>query len=441
VLSDCRGLAVTAASGEAVRHYDATLASYLRFRSDTGENLKQTLSADPDFALGHATRGYFMMLFESRPFHERAAKSLASAEAALAKAAVTGRERAHVDALRAWVVGDFAGAIRRWDAILIDHPRDVLALKLAQYGHFYMGDAPAMRDSLARTLHDWDEGVPGWSHVLGSYAFALEESGNYAAAERAGKRAVELDGADAWAAHAVAHVMEMQGRQREGIEWVGALDRNWADCHNFVFHILWHRALFHFDLEEYDRVLELYDREIRKESTDEYLDITNAVALLWRLELSGVDVGDRWRELAERSAAHIGDHLLAFADVHYAMALASADRPGAERMLGSLRRFVAEDRGTEAAVLRDVGIELAVAALAWRDGELGRVVDLIWPVRDRIRRLGGSHAQRDLFEQTLLAAAVKAGRTGLARALVSERLQKKPESPWTRRLAASIGTA
>jgi hypothetical protein len=230
----------------------------------------------------------------------------------------------------------------------------------------------------------------------------------------------------------------MQGRQREGIEWVTQLDRNWGDCHNFVFHILWHRALFHFDLEEYDRVLDFYDREVRKEQTDDYLDITNAVALLWRLELVGVDVGDRWQELAERSAAHVGDHMLVFADVHYAMALAAADRPGAARMLDSARRFATEDRGTEAAVMRDVGLALAQAGLAWRDADFGRVVDLIWPVRSRIRGIGGSHAQRDIFEQTLLAAAIKAGRLPLAHALVSERLQRRPTSLWTKRMESSL---
>jgi tetratricopeptide (TPR) repeat protein len=438
MLTDCRGLPVTASGGEAVRHHDAAVASYLRFRSDTGEHLKQALAADPDFALGQTTRGYFMMLFETRPFHERARKALAAADAALAKRDASPRERAHVDALRAWAGGDLAGAVRRWDAILLDHPRDALALKLAQYGLFYLGESEGMRDSLARAWHGWDEGVPGYSHVLGSYAFALEESGDYAAAERAGKRAVELDEADVWAAHAVAHVMEMQGRQREGIAWVSSLERNWAECHNFVFHILWHRALFHHDLGEYDRVLELYDGEVRKESTEEYLDITNAVALLWRLELAGVEVGSRWQELAERSAAHLGDHMLVFADVHYAMALAAVDRDGAARMLQSSRRFAAEGAGTEAAIMRDVGIALAEAMLAWRNGDAGRAVDLLWPVRDRIRRIGGSHAQRDVFDQTLLTAALRAGRLPLARALVSERLEKRPGVLWNRRAAETL---
>jgi tetratricopeptide (TPR) repeat protein len=435
-LDDSRGLAVTAASRATVDHYDATLASYLRFRRDTGDHLKATLASDADFALGHATRGYFMMLFETRAFQERARHSLAAAAAALEKRPATPRERAHVDALRAWVVNDLEGAVRRWDAIAIEHPRDALALKLAQYGLFYLGDAAGMRDSLARAWHAWDENVPGYGYMLGSYAFAHEESGDYAAAERTGKRAVELDPADVWAAHAVAHVMEMQGRHRDGTAWLGGLDRNWGDCHNFVFHILWHRALLHFDLGEYDRVLALYDAEVRKESTDEYLDITNAVALLWRLELAGIEVGGRWSELAERSASHIDDHLLVFADVHYAMALATVG--GADAMIAAARHFAATGDGTEAAVMRDVGLALSEAAVAWRAGDYGRVVDLIWPVRGRIRRIGGSHAQRDLFEQTLLTAALRAGRLPLARALVSERLEKKPASPWNRRAAAQL---
>jgi tetratricopeptide (TPR) repeat protein len=431
VLKDSHGLAVTAAGSKAVEALDATVAAYCGLRTDTGERLKEALTADPNLVMAHILRGNFMMLFGKRPFLARALQSLEAAEAAIGAVGANPRERLHLEALRAWAKGDLPAAIARWEAVLIDHPRDIVALKLAQYHTFYTGDSAGMRDSLGRVLYAWDEGVPGYGFVLGCYAFGLEESGDYAAAERAGRRAIELNREDVWAAHAVAHVLEMQGRPREGVAWVDGLDDAWGAINNFVFHIRWHRCLFHLELEQYDRVLERYDREVRAESTDEYLDITNAVAMLWRLEQAGVDVGRRWVELAERSAVRGEDHMMVFADVHYPIALAAAGAPeGAERWLQSSRRFAASDEGTQARVMRDVGLALGEAAIAHRRRAWGRVVELLLPLRPAIREIGGSHAQRDLFQQMLIDAVLKDGRITLARSLLSERTHLRPRNAW-----------
>lgn len=428
---DRRGHEVTAASAAAVEAFDATVEAYLGFRSDTGDRLKETLAADPAMPLAHCLRGCFMLLFGQRAFVGRAVKSLEAAEGAAASQGATSREAAHIAALGAWCRGDLAGAVERWNALLIEHPRDVVALKLAQYGTFYLGGSAEMRDGVARVMHAWDEGVPGAGFVFGCYAFGLEESGDDAQAERFGRRAVELNPADIWAAHAVAHVLEMQGRQREGVAWIDGLAGQWSGCNNFAFHALWHRCLFLVGLGAYDRVLELYDREVRAQSTDDLLDISNAVALLWRLEQAGVAVGPRWAELAERSAGHIDDHLLVFGDVHYLMALAAAGPPeAAQRMVASMRRYAAESRETEGAVMAEPGLALADAILAHRRGDAEEVVAALLPVQGSLARIGGSHAQRDLFAQMLIDAALAAGRLPLARALLSARVRLKPRDPW-----------
>jgi tetratricopeptide (TPR) repeat protein len=445
MLTDSRGLPVTAAGPEAVAALDATVAAYCGLRSDTGDCLKRALATDPNLVMAHLLRGYFMLLFGKRPFVAQAIQSRAAAEAAIAEAGATPREAAHLEALLHWLRGDQPAAIARWEAILIEHPRDLVALKLAQFHTFYMGDSEGMRRSVARVLPAWDDAVPGYGFVLGCHAFGLEEAGDYAAAERAGRRAAELNPQDVWAAHAVAHVMEMQGRPREGIAWVDGLDREWGGINNFVFHIRWHRCLFHLELDQLDRVVDLYDREVRAESTDEYLDITNAVALLWRLEEAGVDVGRRWDELSERSAARSDDHLMVFADVHYAMALAAGDPGGAERWLRSGRDFAASGEGTQATVMAGAGLALGEASLAHRRGDWGRVVELLLPLRNSIRCIGGSHAQRDLFQQMLIDAALKGGRPTLARALLSERTHARPGNAWGWRryakAAAALGDA
>jgi tetratricopeptide (TPR) repeat protein len=446
VLSDARGLPLTAATSEAVANLDATVTAYCGLRNDTGDCLKRALAADPNLVMGHILRGYFMMLFGKRALAARAENALAAAEAATRTAGTTERERSHLAALSAWIRGEQRKALAGWGAILLDHPRDIVALKLAQYVSFYLGDSKEMRASIDRVLYAWDADVPGYGFVLGCHAFGAEESGDYGEAELIGRRAIDLNSADVWAAHAVAHVMEMQGRVREGIAWIDSLDGEWGDINNFVFHVRWHRCLFYLELERYEKVLELYDREVRAESTDEYLDVTNAVALLWRLEQAGVEVGARWAELAVHAAIHIDDHMLVFADVHYLMALAAkGDVDAVQRWLESSRCYARSSDEDEAPLMGEVGLTLAEAVLAHRLGNWGRVVDVLLPARQAIRRIGGSHAQRDLFEQMLIDAALKDGRLKLVRALLSERLQQRPHNAWgwkhTARAAELLGDA
>jgi hypothetical protein len=152
--------------------------------------------------------------------------------------------------------------------------------------------------------------------------------------------------------------------------------------------------------------------------------------MLWRLEQAGVDIGKRWAELAERSAGHIDDHMMVFADVHYIMALAAGgDQAGSERWLQSSRDYAAGEE-TEAEVMRTAGLSLGEAALAYRRGDWGKVVERLLPLRPAIRSIGGSHAQRDLFEQMLIDAVLKGGNWKLARALLSERTQARPRNAW-----------
>jgi tetratricopeptide (TPR) repeat protein len=441
LVSNARGNAVTASAAAAVTLFDDAVSAYLGFRKDTGDRLKAVFAADPDLVLAHCLRGYFMMLFGQRVMVPRAQRSLDAAQKAAQAGGATPREAAHVAALAAWVSGDFAGATARWEALTARYPRDILALKLAQYGCFYAGESARMRGVVARALPAWEVSVPGYGFVLGCHAFGLEETGDYASAERAGREAVERNPADIWAAHAVAHVFEMTGHAQEGAAWVDSLEGQWRECNNFAYHALWHRCLFLLELGARERVLDLYDREVRPESTDDLLDISNAVSLLWRLEQEGVDVGNRWQELAERATAHIGDHLLTFGDVHYAMALAAAGRvEDASRLLGSMARYAAESGETEAAVAREPGLALARAVLAHRRGDFDTVADALAAERAVIRRIGGSHAQRDLFEEMLIDAALRAGRAEQARALLAERLERRPRNAWGwRHYAEALG--
>lgn len=426
---DSHGLALTAASEEAARHYDDTVRAYLGFELSTGDHLKKTFSADPEMPMAMITRGYFFHLFCVPALERRAVQAGEQVEALLGSDGGLPRERQHLRALRAWNRGDMTAATEAWEDILLHWPHDTLALRLSHFSHFYLTGGQAMRQSAERIMHAWTPDMPDYGYVMGVRAFANEEAGSYAAAEEHGREAVAINRRDIWATHAVAHVLEMQGRHREGVAWLDDLSSEWEGLNNFRFHTWWHKSLFHLELGEYDAVLALYDKNVRGEQTEEYLDLTNGAAMLWRLELLGVDVGDRWQELADVSERHAEDSLLVFADAHYMMALAATGRlEAAERLLTAMRK-AAEGDGDQAAVARDVGIGVCEATLALRQGEPRRALAMLLPLRDRIRRLGGSHAQRDIWAQMLLQAARDSGDQDATLALLAQRTRTKHNSP------------
>jgi tetratricopeptide (TPR) repeat protein len=436
--TDQWGLPVTAAGDAAVTAFDATISTFLAFGRDTGDRLKDTFKADPDMPMAHCLKGYFLHLLGTAAMLPRAGQALASAEAGAGSA--TPRERAHVAALGAWCAGDMTAAVKAWKAILADHPLDVLALKLAHYVDFYLGNSKALRDTVANSLGAWSKDVPGYGYILGMHAFALEETGDYKAAEDAGRRAVAINPADSWAVHAVAHVMEMQDRRRDGVDWIRGLESHWNACNNFRYHLWWHLALMLLELGRYDEVLALYDDDLWDEDSNEYLDLVNDTSLLLRLELHGIPVGDRWQALAGKVRDRAGEHILTFVDAHFMMALAAAGGDAADGMLASLKDYAGAGKGTNAAVSAAVGLPVCRALLAHRRGQYAEAADLLAPIRDRIHRMGGSHAQRDIFAQVLVDAATRGGRLDLARLVLDERLAANPGNAWNwRALAAVLG--
>ena len=423
--ADQRGLDLTTDVEAAARGFDATLDQFLEFRLGAGQQLKETLAADPDFGMAHCLRGYLFMLFGTNATAEAVRESLQAAEAR--KGSLTRREQAHIAALGAWSAGDVARACDIWDEILVEHPTDLLALKLQHQNIFWMGRNYAMRSAVARVLDAWDENLPGYGNVLGMYAFALEECGDYAAAEPNGRRAVELSPEDLWAVHAVTHVLEMQGRAREGSAWLDYPADAWDDRNPFKGHLWWHLTLFDLAQGEIDKVLARFDDAVYAEKNNFYSQIFNASSLLYRLEFLGVDVGDRWRELADQCETRLDDHVMVFTDIHVMMALAADGRhDAAGKMLASLRDYAKRPDDFAAGTMAPVTIPVCEAILAFAEGEYEKTVELLLPIRAELPCIGGSHAQRDLFAQFLIEAAVKCGRLPLARALLSERTNLRP---------------
>jgi len=422
---DQHGLKLTA-SPESAAAFDQAIADYYGLTGDPVGILKQALARDPGFALGGVAIAALYMIGGFRGDHAEVARALGAAEDAIRRASE--RERRHLAATKAWAEGKTSQAILGWEAILADHPTDALALRLAQDGYFFVGQPLAMRDSVARVLQAWGRDDPLSSFVLGLYAFGLEETGDLKRAEDFGREALALNPRDAWATHALAHVVETANRHEEGAAFLTSTRANWADAHFVAGHNGWHLALFLIELERFDEVLAGFDRfSAPKLADDATLDRVDAASLLWRLELAGVDVGDRWTSVADKWMAHVDDHVLAFNDLHCAFAVARSPSSGdARRFRDSLDAYERLGSGDNRQVTAEVGRRLIDGALAFGEGDYPRAVEAILPIRRDAVRIGGSHAQRDVVNLTLIAAAERSGQWGLARALLAERAAVRP---------------
>jgi tetratricopeptide (TPR) repeat protein len=433
-LTDCRGIPVSTSDRSLLQKYEQGVDLLASYFLDPLEVIEEMLSQEPTFPAAHCLRAALAVGATDRSLVPMLKESVEAVES-LGKRA-NERERAHIAAARKWLAGDFEGAVRAYGDILLDYPRDLLALQTAHLGDFYLGASTMLRDRVAQVLPYWDASTPGFGYVLGMYAFGLEETALYAKAEDTGRRALELNRRDPWAVHAVAHVMEMQGRLRDGIEWLSSREADWSRNNAFAYHNWWHLGLYYLDLGETNQALDLYDRRIRPTQSQVPLEMIDGSAMLWRLGLRGTDVGQRWERLAD-CWAPLADHAYyAFNDVHAVIAFVGAKRfDAAERVVALLERK-AQERDTNAMMSRDVGLPIAKAIVAFGRGDYAACIEHMLPVRTIAHRFGGSHAQRDLVHLTLVEAALRARNFKLARALVSERTQLKPTSPWNWQLTA-----
>jgi tetratricopeptide (TPR) repeat protein len=433
--TDRRGMPVSTSHHETIDACDDAIELFHGYYGNPIEALERAVAMSPEAVMPRVAKAGILLTTTERQYEPIAAGEIDAA--VRSTAAANARERGHIAACRAWLEGDWRRAVREWGDVLLDYPRDTLALQLAHLGDFFLGQSQMLRDRVARVLPYWRESTPGFGYVLGMHAFGLEECGDYVHAEQTGRRAVEINARDPWAVHAVAHVMEMQGRVPQGIDWLESRSSDWSPDNGFAFHNWWHLALYYLDLGETAKVLELYDQRIRPGRSQVALEMIDATAMLWRLHLRGIDVGSRWKELADAWEPLAADAHYAFNDSHAMMAFVADGRDAAARtLLAALRARADHGGGTNAVMTREVGLPVCVALAAFGRGEWDVVIEMLRPARLVAQRFGGSHAQRDILSLTLIEAALRSGETRLARALAAERTQVKPSSPFNWRLTA-----
>ena len=434
-MQDARGNPVSTASATALAQHEHAAWQLVGFYGDPYAALDAAIAADPGWALARIAKADLLMTLTEPALLPQARALLDAAQPLLVHA--NARERAHHAAASLCAQGRWQAAGAAWDAILLDHPRDILALKTAHLFDFYRGDFRNLRGRVARVLPQWSAELPLHAYVLGMHAFGLEEANLHAQAEAAGRASLALDARGPWAIHAVAHVLEMQGRHAEGRAWLEDRHDTWALDNGLSTHQWWHLALFQLETLDTGAALALYDAQLGGAGLSINLQWLDAAALLWRLDLLGVDVGARWQALAAAWAdpvAQAGHY--AFNDVHAALALiGSGDCARANALLE--RAVPAE--GDNRAMALDVGVPLLRSLLDHAQGRHDAAAHKLYALRGHAHRFGGSHAQRDLIDQTLLAACAAGNRRDIGRAVLDERRLAKPATPLTEHWARRLG--
>jgi len=431
-MQDWLGNAVSAGDAATVAGIDDFIGGFLSYETRAA-NILAAADADAGSALANAYAAMLWLFLESPDGPPRAAPYLARAEAAAPHA--TERERLTVAAVRAWADNDIARALALGEQAAADFPRDLALAKATQYHAFNLGDAPAMLRIAAKVLPASAD-VP---YVHGLIAFAYEQCHMLAEAEASARTAIRLQRKEPWAHHALAHVLLTQGRNDEGRAFLDEMKDTWTGLNSFMLtHNWWHLSLVMIEQGEADKVLEHYASHIWGVWKEYSQDQIGAVSLLARLELAGVDVGDRWQDLADHLLPRVHDHVQPFLDMHYLYGLARAGRPQADAMLDSVRAHAEAAPAFVRAAWQEVAVPACEGLLAHARGDHAQAARRLLSVLPRLPEIGGSHAQRDLFEQITDDALIRSGRLALVQNRLEQRRSGNPHSVPTRAKLANV---
>jgi tetratricopeptide (TPR) repeat protein len=433
MIKDAQGHALSGATPEAADHFDAAVRAFTLSYGDPLGALDKALEVAPAFPMAHLCKAWVLTLANDAYFVIKARALLETARAF----ELNEREQVHAAALSNAVVGHRGAAVALLDRHLMRCPHDLLAHAAAMFLDAFLGRFHWVRDRSARALPLWSKAQPGYGVLLSFYGFGLEEAGDYARSEDISRAAAELEPHGYWPHHAVSHVMEMTGRPADGLAWMAKREPLWSGKDNVSrVHIWWHKALFHMELGQSEKALAIYDGPILQTQRPAGVALTNATALLWRLEMLGFDGGNRWTDLAALWQGRADGRLCVFADVHAVMtALRAGSGAEVDRLMTAMRATATD--GTEAAPFyRDIGLPIAHGLVSFSRGAYAEAVGHLLPARADLWRLGGSYAQRDVIDWTLTEAAVRAGQRDVALSMAHERLGLRPGSAPNQRFLA-----
>jgi len=438
---DRYGFALTTQSAAAAAHYQEGVDLLLSMWPGEARRLDAAIAADPDFALAHAARA---RLYAIRAQTDAAKAAIARAAALAEKNDnTTARERSHVNVLQLAITGQSARALTAAREHLERWPCDILifSLPMGAFGLLAFSGM-ADHDQARADLCDrharhfpaddwWFLTYRGWSHG---------ENGNVKLGHRLTERALQIRPANANAAHAHAHVCYEMGASTESEAFIA----DWLpsyECTGILHgHIAWHGALLALERGDTGQALALYRQHVAP-AVNQGLPInliSDAAGLLWRMYAYGHAVPpDLWQDAARYASGYFQAGGFAFMDVHMALiAAATGDDAALAARAQTLDDLLAADKLPAGPVVPAVC--RAVQAFAQqRYADCARILE---PLAHEVVRLGGSGAQREIFEDTLLQAWLRSGdvdnNADKARALLTRRLHRRPSVRDDRWLAA-----
>jgi tetratricopeptide (TPR) repeat protein len=411
---DLLGNDVSGDEGTTLAAIDDFVGGFLGYETRAA-NVIAAADADPHSVLANTYAGFTWMFLEA----EGAARmAQIYRERAQAAGAPNRREAMLLSQLELWIANDIPAVQAVGEEIVSEHPRDLASVKLHQYFSFNRGDAASML-RIGRLAEPANRDSP---HLHGMLAFAHEQLNQLETAEAEARLALRLKTKEPWAQHALAHVMMSTGRVEEGVEFLGEAQKTWADLNSFMYtHNWWHKALFLISLGDNQAVFDAYDNHVWGIEPDYSQDQVGAVSLLARMEIAGMDVGNRWEDVAGRMRTRETDTVQPFLTLQYLYGLARAERSEADRLMQAVEERASASADWDRVVWQQVALPAARGMLAHARRDWPGAVRWLSLATPRMREIGGSHAQRDLFEQVLLDAHMKAGNWQVARRMLEMR--------------------
>ncbi len=438
-MNDRYGLEMDTNSPQAAEHYSEGLDMALSQQYGAEGKFQEAVDADEGFALAHAALGYMQMIRvavpEARESAQRA-KSLTSG--------VSRRVNQHVETISLFAQGKNQESYALLRQQVDEFPGDALMLRVGQrlmvQGCTGAGVAnyppiffDLMKSVEPRFRDDWA--------FMGQYAWANHEVGLMDEGLRLALRSLELRPDNAVAAHSVAHVQFETGDNSQGADflggWLEGFDRRAA----YRVHLSWHQALFQLAMGRYTNAQALYENDIRPSvAAKSYQSLADSASLFWRMYIYGETApAVDWEELLVLAAPAAERPGPSFRDAHAALAFTAAgDEASMDRLIDGLKALA--DKGSDVAA--ECMLPLVKGIAAFGRGDYSEAARLIEPVFPQLTRVGGSHAQREVFEDTLLVAYLRAEQFDKAETMLRERLSRR-ESPrdnfWLARAQADTG--
>ncbi|MQF69319.1 tetratricopeptide repeat protein [SAR202 cluster bacterium AD-804-J14_MRT_500m] len=385
--------------------------------------LQSALDVDQEFSLAHAAMATSFMF---RSEIAKAETSIALAKKFAKK--VTSRELGHINAIHAFVKKPGPDAKDLIQEHVKEFPRDMLLVRIANR-LFIMGCYGSGVHNAADAEFEWMKGLArsygnDWA-FLGMYAFSYNEKGFLDDALEIAQRSLDIYPRNSMASHAVAHVFFERGDSIGGLEFLDPWMVSYDKRAPFYVHLSWHQALFEMASGNVTRAHDLYRTALRPSVLGKEIEgLVDSASLLWRIQLySGTPPPFNWSEVRDQALPAADVPGPAFRDAHAALAFAgSGDKDAYDRLVAGLHEL-SDQRSSN--LTNDVTLPLVLGIGAFAEGHYAKAVDMMEPAYWQLVRLGGSNAQREVFEDTLIQAYIKAERFELAGDLLRRRLSRR----------------